>query len=220
MEKLAKLKPVFERPWGQVTAGNSSQITDGARWAILASEDAVIKHGLKPKAVIIDSQWSALDPSIMGLGPVLSATELLKRNKLALSDIETWELNEAFATQVLGCLAAWKDEKFCREMLGLDGAAGRDRSRQTQCRWRRDQPRSSRRHQRQPHRAASGQRHEAARHQARHRHRMHRRRAGRRDADRDGVRASWIEGSWTFSRIACSNSGRSLMRAVPIAISS
>jgi len=60
----------------------------------------------------------------MGLGPVLSATELLKRNKLALGDIETWELNEAFATQVLGCLAAWNDEKFCREILGLDGAAG------------------------------------------------------------------------------------------------
>jgi len=62
------------------------------------------------KAVIVDSQWSALDPSIMGLGPVLSATELLKRHKLSLQDIETWELNEAFATQVLGCLAAWEDD--------------------------------------------------------------------------------------------------------------
>jgi acetyl-CoA C-acetyltransferase len=123
-ETLAKLKPVFERPWGQVTAGNSSQITDGASWVILASEDAVAKHGLQPKAVIIDSQWSALDPGIMGLGPVLSATELLKRNKLSLQDIETWELNEAFATQVLGCLAAWKDDKFCRGILGLDGAGG------------------------------------------------------------------------------------------------
>src|SRR6202012_3743401 len=56
--------------------------------------------------------------------PVLSATALLKRNDLALGDIETWELNEAFATQVLGCLAAWNDEKFCKEILGLDGAAG------------------------------------------------------------------------------------------------
>jgi acetyl-CoA C-acetyltransferase len=123
-ETLAKLKPVFERPWGKVTAGNSSQITDGASWVILASEAAVAKHGLTPKAVILDSQWSALDPGIMGLGPVLSATELLKRNSLTLQDIETWELNEAFATQVLGCLAAWKDEKFCKEILGLDGAAG------------------------------------------------------------------------------------------------
>jgi acetyl-CoA C-acetyltransferase len=124
IDKLAMLKPVFERPWGQVTAGNSSQITDGASWTILASEEAVAKHGLTPKAVIVDSQWSALDPSIMGLGPVLSSNDLLKRNRLTIQDIETWELNEAFATQVLGCLAAWKDEKFCREVLGLDGAAG------------------------------------------------------------------------------------------------
>src|SRR3954467_2780961 len=129
-ENLSKLRPVFERPWGQVTAGNSSQITDGASWVILASQEAVEKYGLTPKAVILDTEWSALDPSIMGLGPVLSATELLKRNKLALDDIETWELNEAFATQVLGCLAAWNDEKFCTGILGLDGAAGvLDRSR-------------------------------------------------------------------------------------------
>ncbi len=123
-ESLAKLRPVFERPWGQVTAGNSSQITDGASWVILASEEAVAKHGLTPKAAIVDSQWAALDPSIMGLGPVLSATALLKRNDLSLQDVETWELNEAFATQELGCLAAWKDDRFCKEVLGLDGAAG------------------------------------------------------------------------------------------------
>ncbi len=130
VDKLATLKPVFERPWGQVTAGNSSQITDGASWTILASEDAVAKHGLTPKAVIVDSQWFALDPSIMGLGPVLSSNDLLKRNNMTIQDIETWELNEAFATQVLGCLAAWKDEKFCREVLGLAGAAGEiDRAR-------------------------------------------------------------------------------------------
>src|SRR5262249_61170208 len=73
-ETLAKLRPVFERPWGQVTAGNSSQITDGASWVILASEEAVAKHGLTPKAAIVDSQGAALDPSVMGLGPVLAAT--------------------------------------------------------------------------------------------------------------------------------------------------
>src|ERR1700739_2916248 len=123
-ETLAKLRPVFERPWGQVTAGNSSQITDGASWVILASEDAVAKYGLAPKAAIIDSQWCALDPSIMGLGPVLCSTAILKRNELTLQDVDTWELNEAFATQVLGCLAAWNDDKFCREVLGLEGAAG------------------------------------------------------------------------------------------------
>jgi acetyl-CoA C-acetyltransferase len=123
-DSLAKLNPVFERPWGQVTAGNSSQITDGASWVILASEKAVEDHGLKPRAVIVDSEWSALDPSIMGLGPVLCSTALLRRHNLDLDDIELWELNEAFAAQVLGCLAAWKDDKFCREVLSLKGAAG------------------------------------------------------------------------------------------------
>ena len=124
VESLAKLKPVFERPWGQVTAGNSSQITDGASWVILASEKALKQHGLKPRAVIVDSEWSALDPSIMGLGPVLCSTALLRRQKLALNDIDLWELNEAFAVQVLACVAAWQDDNFCREVLHLDGPAG------------------------------------------------------------------------------------------------
>jgi acetyl-CoA C-acetyltransferase len=123
-DNLAKLKPAFERPWGKVTPGNSSQISDGASWVILASEDAVKQHGLTPKAVIVDSEWSALDPSVMGLGPVYCSTAILKRHQLALNDVELWELNEAFAAQVLGCLAAWDDAEFCRDALGLDGAAG------------------------------------------------------------------------------------------------
>ncbi|WBQ19316.1 acetyl-CoA C-acetyltransferase [Sphingobium yanoikuyae] len=124
-EKLATLKPVFERPYGKVTAGNSSQISDGACWTILASQEAVERHGLMPRARIVDSQWSALDPAIMGLGPVLASTALLKRNGHGLADIALWELNEAFAAQVLACLAAWEDEAFCRTILGLEGAAGR-----------------------------------------------------------------------------------------------
>ncbi len=124
-ESLAKLKPAFERPWGKVTAGNSSQISDGASWVILASEDAIARHKLTAKAVIVDSEWAALDPSVMGLGPVYCATPLLRRHQLSLDDIELWELNEAFAAQVLGCLAAWQDEEFCRDALGLSGPAGR-----------------------------------------------------------------------------------------------
>jgi acetyl-CoA C-acetyltransferase len=124
VEKLAELKPAFERPWGKVTAGNSSQITDGASWVILASEKAVKQHGLTPRAVIVDSEWSALDPSVMGLGPVLCATAIMRRHGLSLGDIGLWELNEAFAAQVLACLAAWQDDKFCRELLHLDGPAG------------------------------------------------------------------------------------------------
>ena len=124
LEKLAELKPAFERPWGKVTPGNSSQITDGASWVILASETAVKEHGLKPRAAIVDSEWSALDPSIMGLGPVLCSTAILKRRRLAIDDIGLWELNEAFAAQVLACLAAWQEDTFCRKVLGLDGPAG------------------------------------------------------------------------------------------------
>jgi acetyl-CoA C-acetyltransferase len=124
-EVLAKLPPAFERPFGRVTAGNSSQVTDGASWVILASEQALQKHRLTPKAVIIDSAWSALDPRIMGLGPVLSATTLLRRWNARLTDIDLWEINEAFAAQVLACLAAWDDSDFCRDILGLEEPAGR-----------------------------------------------------------------------------------------------
>lgn len=130
MEKLADLKPVFEKPFGQVTAGNASQVTDGASWCIVASAEAVERYGLQPIARIVDSEWAALDPSVMGLGPVMATTPFVQRLGLGLSDIDLWEINEAFAAQVLACLAAWQDERFCREVLGLDapfGAIARDR---------------------------------------------------------------------------------------------
>lgn len=130
VEDLALLGPAFEKPHGGVTAGNSSQITDGASWLILASEAAVKKHGLTPLARIIDSEWSGLDPSIMGLGPTVSVTALMQRRKLTRSDIHLWELNEAFAAQVLACQAAWEDADYCRNVLGLERAFGRiDRNR-------------------------------------------------------------------------------------------
>jgi acetyl-CoA C-acetyltransferase len=84
----------------------------------------VKKYDLKPRAQIIDSAWGALDPSIMGLGPVLSSTKLMRRHNLALDAIELWEINEAFAAQVLACVAAWNDDAFCRDVLDLPGAAG------------------------------------------------------------------------------------------------
>lgn len=124
MEGLAKLKPFFDKKFGNVTPGNSSQITDGAAWMLLASEAAVAKYGLKPLGRIVDSQWAALDPAQMGLGPVHAATPILQRHGLELNDLDAWEINEAFAAQVLACLAAWKDETYCREQLGLDRALG------------------------------------------------------------------------------------------------
>ena len=121
---LAKLKPFFDRKYGNVTPGNSSQITDGAAWLLLADETAVKRHDLTPIGRIVDTEWAGLDPAQMGLGPVHAATPIMKRNNLGLNDLDYWEINEAFAAQVLGCLAAWKDDKYCREQLGLDRAMG------------------------------------------------------------------------------------------------
>ena len=118
MQDLAKLKPAFERPYGNVTAGNSSQITDGACWTLLASDDAVKRHGLEPMGRVVDSQWAALDPSVMGLGPVMASTPILERRKLKLKDIDYWEINEAFAAQVLSCLAVWREKRHSEEVLG------------------------------------------------------------------------------------------------------
>ena len=121
---LAKLRPFFDRKYGNVTAGNSSQVTDGAAWLVLASEEGVQRFKLKPRGRIVDTQWAALDPAQMGLGPVYAATPLLQRNRLALADVDAWEINEAFAAQVLACLRAWQDDAFCRNELGLPGALG------------------------------------------------------------------------------------------------
>jgi len=124
VENLAKLKPFFDRKYGAVTAGNSSQITDGAAWLLLASEEAVKRHDLKPVGRIVDSQWAGLDPAQMGLGPVHAATPILQRHGLGLNDLDAWEINEAFAAQVIGCIQAWKSDSYSREELGLDRALG------------------------------------------------------------------------------------------------
>ncbi len=125
VERLAKLRPVFDRQFGNVTAGNSAQITDGAAMLLLASEEAVKEFKLPVMGRLIDSHWAGLDPAQMGLGPVHSVTPILQRNELSLKDIDYWEINEAFAAQVLGCLAAWQDEKYCKEELGLESAFGK-----------------------------------------------------------------------------------------------
>ncbi len=122
---LAKLKPFFDRKYGNVTAGNSSQITDGAAWLVLASDTAVAKYQLPVLGTIVDSEWAGLDPAQMGLGPVHAATPLLKRHGLKLDDIDAWEINEAFAAQVIACLRAWADDAYCRAELGQDGALGK-----------------------------------------------------------------------------------------------
>ena len=121
---LSRLKPFFDRRYGRVTPGNSSQISDGAAWLILASQAAVERWQLEPLGRITDSQWAGLDPAQMGLGPVHAATPILQRHGLGLDDVDLWEINEAFAAQVLACLAAWESDEYCGEHLGLAQALG------------------------------------------------------------------------------------------------
>ncbi|HEY3181099.1 MAG TPA: acetyl-CoA C-acetyltransferase [Casimicrobiaceae bacterium] len=123
-ENLAKLRPFFDPKYGNVTAGNSSQITDGGVWLVIASERAVDKFKLIPKGRIVDSEWAALDPAQMGLGPVYAATPLLQRHGLGLNDLDAWEINEAFAAQVIACIRAWASDEFCRNELQLPAALG------------------------------------------------------------------------------------------------
>lgn len=101
MEGLGKLRPAFRKEGGTVTAGNASGMNDGAAALILASEEAVKKYGLKPKAKILGSSVAGVEPRIMGIGPVEATQKLLKRLNLSLDDMDVIELNEAFAAQSL-----------------------------------------------------------------------------------------------------------------------
>lgn len=124
VEKLATLKPFFDKPFGAVTAGNSSQITDGAAYLLIASEQAVKRYQLPTLAKIIDTQWVGVDPSEMGLAPVHAVVQLLKRQQLTRNDVDYWEINEAFAGQVLACLAAWQDPEYAREHFAMTQPLG------------------------------------------------------------------------------------------------
>jgi acetyl-CoA acetyltransferase family protein len=105
MEKLAGLKPAF-RPDGQVTAGNSSQISDGAAALLIASPAKAKELGMKPRARIVASASTGVDPTNMLTGPIPATALVLKRSGLSLKDIDLFECNEAFAPVVL----AWMKE--------------------------------------------------------------------------------------------------------------
>lgn len=124
MQKLATLKPYFDKKFGSVTAGNSSQVSDGAALLLLASKEAIRKYRLPVLAKISGAEWAGVDPAEMGLGPVYATHQLLQRHGLQMDQINYWEINEAFAAQVLGCLAAWESDEYCRKNLGTNGALG------------------------------------------------------------------------------------------------
>ncbi|RMG37747.1 MAG: acetyl-CoA C-acyltransferase, partial [Gammaproteobacteria bacterium] len=117
MDQLGRLRPVFDRVGGRVTAGNSAQVSDGAAALLLASAEAVERFDLPVLGRIRDVQWAGLSPRYMGLGPVYAMAPLLQRHALSPDDIDNWEINEAFAAQVLACLAAWTDPEFCHDEL-------------------------------------------------------------------------------------------------------
>ncbi len=124
LEQLSQFKPVFDKNFGLITAANSSQITDGACMLLLASQEAVKKYNLSIIGRIIDSQWAALEPINMGLGPVHAAIPILKRHHLKPNDLDCFEINEAFAAQILSCLAAFNDEEYNRKHFGLSKPLG------------------------------------------------------------------------------------------------
>jgi len=106
LEILSKLKAAFRKD-GTVTAGNSSGLNDGAAALLLASENAVIKYNLKPKARIVSSGSIGVEPRIMGIGPVEASNRALKKAGITMNQIDIIELNEAFAAQSLACTRAW-----------------------------------------------------------------------------------------------------------------
>ncbi len=124
LDKLGRLRPAFDKPYGLVTPGNSAQITDGAASLIVASEKAVKTHDLPVMARLVTTEWAALSPAEMGLGPAHAIAPLLKSHKLKPEDIDYWEINEAFAAQVLAVVEALKDKDYCQTHLGLKTAIG------------------------------------------------------------------------------------------------
>jgi acetyl-CoA C-acetyltransferase len=119
LQDLARLPPVFSKD-GTVTAGNSSGITDGASAVVVISEDALTQSGVEPQARIVDYEIAGVAPEIMGIGPVPAIRALLKRQNLALNDIDLVELNEAFAAQVIACD---HELHFDPERLNVNGGA-------------------------------------------------------------------------------------------------
>lgn len=131
LEKLARLKPAFDKSSGQgtLTAGNSTPLTDGASALLLSSEEWAQAHGHEVLAWFVDAESAAVDffgpdPEGLLMAPAYAVPRLLARNGLTLQDFDYYEIHEAFAGQVLCTLAAWENEDYCRSKLGLKAALG------------------------------------------------------------------------------------------------
>ncbi|MDF1763590.1 MAG: acetyl-CoA C-acyltransferase FadA [Oleibacter sp.] len=122
-ESLGKLRPAFDPKNGTVTAGTSSQITDGAAAMLLMSYEKAMELGLKPRARIVSMAVAGVDAAIMGYGPVPATKKALKRAGLDAADIDYWELNEAFAAQSLPCIKDLKLSEIADSRINIHGGA-------------------------------------------------------------------------------------------------
>ncbi|HEY5647940.1 MAG TPA: acetyl-CoA C-acyltransferase [Nitrospiria bacterium] len=123
-EDLARLRPVFDRQTGTVTAGNASPLTDGAASLLIMDENRARSSGLKPLGRIRSYAYAGLDPDRMGLGPSFATPLALKRAGITLGDVDLIEMNEAFAAQVLANLKAFSSREFARKNLDRDSPIG------------------------------------------------------------------------------------------------
>ena len=128
MEQLAKLKAVFEKRHGSVTAGNSSQITDGGAAVLVTTEKRAEKLGLEPLGYIVDHTFAGLAPKRMGLGPSYATSLLLEKTGVKMSDIGLIEMNEAFAAQIIANEMVFADDGLSEHFLGRKAMGGIDRS--------------------------------------------------------------------------------------------
>jgi len=124
MEALGKLKAVFEKRGGTVTAGNASQVTDGAVALLVATEAGVRRLGLAPLGRLTGFAYAGCEPARMGLGPVYAMAKAERLTGLTLADADLIEINEAFAAQVMACCAAAASDDYARQHLGRDRALG------------------------------------------------------------------------------------------------
>jgi acetyl-CoA C-acetyltransferase/acetyl-CoA acyltransferase len=124
LEALAKLRPYFDRRNGTVTVGNACQVTDGAVALLIGDEATAAQWPAPPLGRIRAFAFAGLSPARMGLGPVHAIARVLARERLDLETIERFEINEAFAAQVLACLEAARSSAFARAELGREGALG------------------------------------------------------------------------------------------------
>lgn len=124
-EALAKLKPAFVKPYGTITAANASYLTDGASACLIMTEAKAKELGLRPKAYLRDFLYVSQDPvDQLLLSPAYGIPKILSKAGLTMKDVDTWEIHEAFAGQIIANLKALDSDWFCKTYLGLPERAG------------------------------------------------------------------------------------------------